>query len=140
MKTAMLVMLSMFTACALDQELTGISDQQVGTCISDPIAAGGDGDVIQPCPDHTGTVRTASANAANIAANRISWHSSTPPPAANCSTNPDNSVVCAIEWFIESDNWIEVSCIWGPLSGLGCSTWLCEFTASGDSCNIIVID
>lgn len=94
----------LLSSCALD---VGSTAQQVGTCVSDPIApGGGDGDVVPQCPPPPG-IQDATANALAVAANHIGRTAPTPPPYVLCS---DTLGSCATFFYLDDLTYLRTTC------------------------------
>lgn len=109
MKTLIIcVILVLISSCALD---VGSTAQQVGTCVSDPLAPGSsDGDVVPQCPP-PGMVN-ATANALAVAANHIHVSVIGPPPGVDCN---DQLQRCTTFLWLDPDDltYLRTTCAYG---------------------------
>jgi hypothetical protein len=115
MKTVVIcVFLSLLSSCALD---VGSLTQQVGTCVSDPIAPGsGDGDVVPQCPPPPG-LPAATANALASAVNRVHAVLSVPPPSVTCNGDLQS---CSTLFWLDDFTYLSTTC--GYAIPITCST------------------
>lgn len=123
MKTYKLSLFSLIAlgACTIEQSTLR---QEVGTCVSDPLAPGtdNDGDVVPQCQ-----TRQAVEDYTDWAATQIGYDL-TYRPAASCSADG-----CNTRFDIDGNSWVQASCLSAGL----CTAWICHTTPDGWYCTII---